>query len=179
MQSTSTSAFILAALTAGGGITGYVRTGSVPSIAAGVTVGTLVFPSFLYASFVARSHLHLVRSRWPSHSKPPAIWRRTRPSRLHSPGWIFHSSRTQVPEAIASWFEFIGFVRLVHLWQCLQTPDLEWEVMEHICCALVQSRRNLARNVQTLQFLIPFDALLFECVRFVSCRAFSLWYNGA
>jgi len=37
----SSSAFILAALTAGGGVTGYVRTGSVPSIVAGVTVGTL------------------------------------------------------------------------------------------------------------------------------------------
>ncbi|KZF26149.1 hypothetical protein L228DRAFT_242570 [Xylona heveae TC161] len=34
-------AYILAALTAGGGITGYVRTGSVPSIIAGVAVGTL------------------------------------------------------------------------------------------------------------------------------------------
>lgn len=33
---------VLGALTAGGGITGYVRTGSVPSIAAGVTVGLLV-----------------------------------------------------------------------------------------------------------------------------------------
>ncbi|KAF2253483.1 putative UPF0136 membrane protein, partial [Trematosphaeria pertusa] len=32
---------ILGALTAGGGITGYVRTGSIPSVAAGVTVGTL------------------------------------------------------------------------------------------------------------------------------------------
>ncbi|KAJ4345505.1 uncharacterized protein N0V89_011637 [Didymosphaeria variabile] len=32
---------ILGALTAGGGITGYVRTGSVPSVAAGVSVGTL------------------------------------------------------------------------------------------------------------------------------------------
>merc|ERR1711862_474513 len=31
----------LGALTAGGGITGYVRTGSVPSVAAGVTVGAL------------------------------------------------------------------------------------------------------------------------------------------
>ncbi|KAI4205620.1 MAG: hypothetical protein LQ346_001404 [Caloplaca aetnensis] len=37
----SIQAFILAALTAGGGITGYARTGSIPSIAAGVTVGAL------------------------------------------------------------------------------------------------------------------------------------------
>ncbi|EIM91569.1 uncharacterized protein STEHIDRAFT_128410 [Stereum hirsutum FP-91666 SS1] len=36
-----TPAFVLAALTAGGGITGYARTGSVPSIVAGVLVGTL------------------------------------------------------------------------------------------------------------------------------------------
>ncbi|KAF2132722.1 hypothetical protein P153DRAFT_364008 [Dothidotthia symphoricarpi CBS 119687] len=34
-------ALVLGALTAGGGITGYVRTGSVPSVAAGVTVGSL------------------------------------------------------------------------------------------------------------------------------------------
>lgn len=37
-------ALVLGALTAGGGITGYVRTGSVPSIAAGCTVGLLVRP---------------------------------------------------------------------------------------------------------------------------------------
>ncbi|MCJ1418728.1 hypothetical protein MMC32_005079 [Xylographa parallela] len=36
-----TPAYILAALTAGGGITGYIRTGSIPSIAAGCTVGAL------------------------------------------------------------------------------------------------------------------------------------------
>ncbi|KAI9698441.1 MAG: hypothetical protein M1836_004022 [Candelina mexicana] len=36
-----TPAFILALLTAGGGVTGYVRTGSIPSIAAGLTVGAL------------------------------------------------------------------------------------------------------------------------------------------
>jgi len=36
-----TPAYILGALTAGGGITGYIRTGSVPSIAAGLTVGSL------------------------------------------------------------------------------------------------------------------------------------------
>ncbi|KAI1118859.1 transmembrane proteins 14C-domain-containing protein [Nemania sp. NC0429] len=34
-------AYLLGALTAGGGTIGYVRTGSVPSIAAGVTVGLL------------------------------------------------------------------------------------------------------------------------------------------
>ncbi len=37
-----TPAYILGALTAGGGITGYIRTGSVPSIVAGLTVGSLV-----------------------------------------------------------------------------------------------------------------------------------------
>ncbi|KAI2467221.1 transmembrane proteins 14C-domain-containing protein [Annulohypoxylon bovei var. microspora] len=36
-----TIAFILGALTAGGGTMGYVKTGSVPSIAAGWTVGIL------------------------------------------------------------------------------------------------------------------------------------------
>lgn len=41
-QGNDTPAFILALLTAGGGITGYVRTGSVPSVAAGCTVGALV-----------------------------------------------------------------------------------------------------------------------------------------
>ncbi|KAK5166352.1 hypothetical protein LTR04_000714 [Oleoguttula sp. CCFEE 6159] len=40
-QSLSNIAFILAALTAGGGTMGYVRTGSVPSVAAGCTVGAL------------------------------------------------------------------------------------------------------------------------------------------
>jgi len=34
-------AYIIGALTAGGGTFGYIKTGSVPSIAAGVTVGTL------------------------------------------------------------------------------------------------------------------------------------------
>ncbi|MCJ1463290.1 hypothetical protein MMC07_001896 [Pseudocyphellaria aurata] len=37
----SATAFLLALLTAGGGLTGYIRTGSIPSVAAGVTVGAL------------------------------------------------------------------------------------------------------------------------------------------
>merc|ERR1712098_55616 len=43
-----TPAFILGALTAGGGTFGYVKTGSIPSVAAGVTVGAL----YLLASIV-------------------------------------------------------------------------------------------------------------------------------
>ncbi|KAL6715750.1 hypothetical protein ACLMJK_006711 [Lecanora helva] len=41
MDQPSTQAFLLALLTAGGGLTGYIRTGSVPSVAAGMTVGAL------------------------------------------------------------------------------------------------------------------------------------------
>ncbi|KAF2029991.1 hypothetical protein EK21DRAFT_112287 [Setomelanomma holmii] len=41
VKSLANIALLLGALTAGGGITGYVRTGSVPSVAAGVTVGAL------------------------------------------------------------------------------------------------------------------------------------------
>ncbi|KAH3914473.1 hypothetical protein HBI56_094450 [Parastagonospora nodorum] len=41
MGSIANIALILGALTAGGGITGYVRTGSLPSVIAGVTVGAL------------------------------------------------------------------------------------------------------------------------------------------
>ncbi|THZ33195.1 hypothetical protein D6C91_00085 [Aureobasidium pullulans] len=40
-MSLDTVAYILASLTAGGGSLGYIRTGSVPSIAAGVSVGAL------------------------------------------------------------------------------------------------------------------------------------------
>jgi len=40
-QSLDQIAFFLGVLTAGGGITGYVRTGSIPSVAAGCTVGAL------------------------------------------------------------------------------------------------------------------------------------------
>ncbi|KAL8794305.1 MAG: hypothetical protein Q9195_003131 [Heterodermia aff. obscurata] len=41
MADPSQTAYLLALLTAGGGLTGYIRTGSVPSVAAGVTVGAL------------------------------------------------------------------------------------------------------------------------------------------
>lgn len=41
-QGIETPAYILGALTAGGGTFGYIKTGSIPSVVAGVTVGTLV-----------------------------------------------------------------------------------------------------------------------------------------
>ncbi len=40
-QSLQLIAYVLGALTAGGGTVGFARTGSVPSIAAGLTVGLL------------------------------------------------------------------------------------------------------------------------------------------
>ncbi|KAF2013369.1 TMEM14-domain-containing protein [Aaosphaeria arxii CBS 175.79] len=40
-MSLDTVALVLGSLTAGGGTIGYVRTGSIPSIAAGLTVGSL------------------------------------------------------------------------------------------------------------------------------------------
>jgi len=41
MDQRSAEAFLLALLTAGGGLTGYIRTGSVPSVVAGTGVGAL------------------------------------------------------------------------------------------------------------------------------------------
>jgi Transmembrane proteins 14C len=59
-QGSETPAYILSALVSVGGIIGYARTGSIPSITAGLTVGALVSihpPSFLHP------HLHIcVRS---------------------------------------------------------------------------------------------------------------------
>jgi hypothetical protein len=43
-QSQDLIALVLGFLVAGGGITGYVRTGSIPSVVAGVSVGALVLP---------------------------------------------------------------------------------------------------------------------------------------
>lgn len=61
VQSLDNIAYVLGALTAGGGTMGYVRTGSVPSIAAGCTVGLLCMypwlPIFPPPRGDARSHL--------------------------------------------------------------------------------------------------------------------------
>ncbi|KAF2217602.1 hypothetical protein CERZMDRAFT_89567 [Cercospora zeae-maydis SCOH1-5] len=51
-MSLSTIALIFGLLTAGGGITGYVRTGSIPSIAAGCTVGAL----YLFGGYRLQNH---------------------------------------------------------------------------------------------------------------------------
>jgi uncharacterized membrane protein (UPF0136 family) len=51
-QADETPAYILGALTSVGGVTGYVRTGSVPSIVAGLTVGALVWAISLPQAFI-------------------------------------------------------------------------------------------------------------------------------
>lgn len=59
-QSLDTVALVLGALTAGGGITGYARTGSVPSIAAGVTVGSLVRPHSIISTLYFFLLIHII-----------------------------------------------------------------------------------------------------------------------
>lgn len=75
-QGLETPAYIIGALTASGGTFGYIRTGSVPSIAAGVTVGALVrfsisshcskmltaYPSISLEAIACKTSSHLVSS---------------------------------------------------------------------------------------------------------------------
>lgn len=71
-QGYETPAYVLSFLTGAGGITGYLRTGSVPSVAAGLTVGALVRSLVLYLA----SHPPLSPSRPPpvhSHLLTPYI----------------------------------------------------------------------------------------------------------
>jgi uncharacterized membrane protein (UPF0136 family) len=58
-QSLDQVAIFLGVLTAGGGITGYARTGSIPSVAAGCTVGALVgsFSRHLCALLTERQYI--------------------------------------------------------------------------------------------------------------------------
>ena len=73
MKSLDNVALFLGALTAGGGITGYVRTGSVPSVAAGVTVGALVYTKLYCSVTEMESNYFSVRTRWPSHPQQTTI----------------------------------------------------------------------------------------------------------
>ena len=45
-----TPAYIIGALTAGGGTFGFIKTGSIPSVVAGLTVGTLVNRAIIYCT---------------------------------------------------------------------------------------------------------------------------------
>jgi Transmembrane proteins 14C len=73
-QGSETPAYILSALVSVGGIIGYARTGSIPSITAGLTVGALVSippPSTHTPTSVYEAHTEIspVWSRWLPHPK--------------------------------------------------------------------------------------------------------------
>lgn len=106
LQASETPAYIISALTSIGGVTGYVRTGSVPSIAAGLTVGALVcIPVHLFPLTYLSPRLRLVLThicqivrpgRLP-HLETPTIRCRTRLARIR------HPSRQQYPSRHQDW----------------------------------------------------------------------------
>lgn len=118
-QGIETPAFILGLLTAGGGITGYVRTGSIPSVTAGVTVGALVSWSF-HTNLICPNR-GTVRLGRPPHSEQPGIWCRISTPRLHYPRRFIHSKSYQDPEAASRGSERAGSLWPVRLRQCVQT----------------------------------------------------------
>merc|ERR1712093_453506 len=100
-----TPAFILGALTAGGGTFGYIKTGSIPSVAAGVTVGAL----YLLGGYRIQSR--------QSYGVELAL---------------LDSKSFEKPEAIANWIESAGLVRIVHIWKRIQSEamkDKGWQMM--------------------------------------------------
>ncbi|KAL8907158.1 MAG: hypothetical protein Q9207_001580 [Kuettlingeria erythrocarpa] len=136
----SIQAFILAALTAGGGITGYARTGSIPSIAAGVTVGALVrrlsslrFPNPTCSVVTPSIHsntrasvsttgpltdgmrVKTVRTRRSARSKPAALRLGTCARGFVYTGRIVVSQGGEDDEAVADWVECRGGIRAVQV----------------------------------------------------------------
>lgn len=103
----SAEAFLLALLTAGGGLTGYIRTGSIPSVVAGTGVGALVycpppsllfpilhhpgmsFPPFPLSSQLFDSNIlkYPVRPWWVSPPPPSTLWRGNSIGRESCAGW--------------------------------------------------------------------------------------------
>jgi hypothetical protein len=125
-QSLDTVALILGTLTAGGGITGYARTGSVPSIAAGVTVGALVCPHSTYNPhpvlvIVRNNHLiiqltsPLVHPRRLAYPLSRPVRCRTRTPSFHHSCWKFDPPRIEDAEAASGWTERFGAVWIVVL----------------------------------------------------------------
>jgi hypothetical protein len=145
-QSLDTSALILGALTAGGGITGYARTGSVPSIAAGVTVGSLVCHQFHRSPSDPSSlsqttpptnfQLHKqvpnvlpVYTRWPAHPLARPIRCRTRAPGLYYPRWKLDPPCGEDTEASPGWIECFGALWAVGFWDGV--PEGNGEGLSH------------------------------------------------
>ncbi|MCJ1234659.1 hypothetical protein MMC14_002620 [Varicellaria rhodocarpa] len=122
-----TPAFILALLTAGGGITGYIRTGSIPSIAAGCTVGALVhLPSlpFHHIHHITLTNPHpspqTVRPRRLPSPKTSTVRYRTRAAGVSGVGGEFYPQSDSVGETVACGVECAGAVRAGAVWECVE-----------------------------------------------------------
>ncbi|KAI4226336.1 MAG: hypothetical protein LQ349_006895 [Xanthoria aureola] len=127
MDDPSTQAFLLACLTAGGGITGYARTGSIPSIAAGVTVGALVYsPSPLPVSAIQPAPPNikwlLLRSRRFTATEPATLRRGIGLAGFGDLGGEFGATGDQDDETFAHWVEYGGGFWAVSIWDVV-----EWE----------------------------------------------------
>lgn len=131
----SNTAFLLALLTAGGGLTGYIRTGSVPSVAAGVTVGALVrllFPVifFPFSPNPPQKFLSIlrvaVRSRWLSHPAATTIWRGAGIAGQCDTSWVKCTQGDSVGETAADWVECCGGVWLVEVWDFVEGPGVRY-----------------------------------------------------
>jgi uncharacterized membrane protein (UPF0136 family) len=121
-QGIETPAFILGALTAGGGTFGYIKTGSVPSIAAGITVGVLV-SRFTYITSRCRGTTNSlqVSHRWLPHPNQAAIWSRARTPCLNRPCWFLYPKSFEEPKASAYGIELTSALWPLYIWQCIQT----------------------------------------------------------
>lgn len=164
-QSLDYTSFVLAALTAGGGIMGYAKTRSLPSIIAGCSVGALcTIPT--PRETILRQGLTTC-SRWPwriSHPEPASLRRRALPPRLDCSRWFLDPSRHQVKEACAYRPQHPVHIWHADLWKCcsqesvnssrsvLIVPKMWMHSLVHIAVAMVIVSLAVARKNRTWLF---------------------------
>ena len=106
---------------------GYVKSGSIPSITAGLTVGSLVYISYISHPCITKqssTNNGKVPTRRLSNSGQEDLRSRACSSCLHHPGWIIHSEGTEKPETTPGCVESDGIVWIVHLWECVEDPKV-------------------------------------------------------
>lgn len=102
---------------------GYVRTGSVPSIAAGLTVGALVSLCAFHAP-TSNADSRVVRSRWLQNPKETAIRHRACPNCFDYTRGKQHSSCDQDRKAASCWPQCAGRKWTVCVWKSVYGQSL-------------------------------------------------------